>query len=551
MKTTRANGSLLKTHTLLRCGVVRFTIAAVTLFVFGLTLVGGCSASEEPGDDKAILRSEKPQPTTEQPRSQAPAESSVKQGNLYALVVGVASYKDPKIRKLNLSDDDAKAFARFLDSQKDIFRETHVTVLTNEQATKREIEKKVQYDLMKKAGKDDTVILFFSGHGSDDNKKPGKYFFLGHDADPEYLESTSVQLSDLKFLRDLDAKRVLVVIDACHAGGATKYMRSASKSLDKSLESFMREFGDSSGRAILSSSQSHEYSQEKPGLEQSVFTYYLLKALSGEADTNTDGVVTLHEAYEFVYKNTKQETEGGQTPQLEGARVGSFPLAVVRKPLELEVWFVAQDPRCTNRACTDPQETDTYCDDPLCGDTTLKDGDTMYTGQNYQMAFRTSMESYVYVYHIGSSGQLYKIFPGDDYLAPGNTFRNPLPGGTIHWIPGEKHWLRQDDQVGKEQIYVIASRTPNTVLEDLYSHLERLRREDGSSKASQEAVEQTRKAIITLMLPTKAKIIKAEHRSRNVVPGNKIRSFEQCSRVFESMSLDVVKSVWFTHENRR
>ena len=81
-------------------------------------------------------------------------------GDLYALVVGVSKYRDPKIPKLGLSDKDAKAFGDFLKGQNAIFKEIRVTSLVNEKATKSEVEKYLYYTLPK-AGKEDTVILVF------------------------------------------------------------------------------------------------------------------------------------------------------------------------------------------------------------------------------------------------------------------------------------------------------------------------------------------------------------------------------------------------------
>jgi hypothetical protein len=371
---------------------------------------------------------------------------------------------------------------------------------------------------------------------------------LSHDADPEYLEATAVKMSGLNFLKGIDAQRILVVADACHAGA---FSQIRTKSLEKDLSTFARQFSESSGRVVLTSSKPDEYSQEKPALNSSVFTYYLLKGLNGEADVDRDGVVKLKGLYDYVYEQTKNETGGAQHPQLEGALVGSFPISVLGKleePIKLEALFVAQDPRCTNKQCTDPADDRTVCDDPLCKDVGIKDGDIMYSGQNYQIAVRPSSTSYVYVYHIGPSGDLYRLFPGTDYLSPENSMSNPLKGGEIYWIPAKEAWLRQDDQQGKEKIYVVGSRSRNQVLEDLYGHLERLRKEGLPSDTTQTV--QVQKELETYleftMAPTKAIVRKVENVSRD----RKTRSFEELRGIFESPTLDAVRSVWFEHRGR-
>lgn len=526
-----------------------------------------------------------------------PDYSDLKKGDLYALVIGVSNYNKNELQ-LKVSDQDARDFANFLNTQEAVFRKSYVTLLVNERATKLAIEKQLHYDLLK-AGKDDTVIIFLSGHGAGDIKKPGEYFFLGYDADPDYLEATAVKMSGLDFLRGIDARRVLVIADACHAGAFSKVR---IKSLERELAGFTRQFTESSGRMILTSSKPDQYSQE--GEKNSIFTHYLLKGLKGEADSDRNNVVTLKELYDYVYDQTKIETGGAQHPQLEGSQVGSFPVSfrnALDKPIALEALFVAQDPRCRNKDCTDPPDDNIICNDPMCRDVELKDGDTMYSGQNYQLAVRPSSTCHLYIYHVGPKGDLYRLFPGTDYLAVDNQISNPLKGGEIYWFPAKNMWLRQDEQVGKEKIYVVASRSRNQILEDLYAHLQKLRNEEaqgtvvssaptpteiqtqmsapivpatppgpekpqtatpvgpqpakleqpttilsypaGSAKATQQEIEIY---LEQTMGPTKAIIRKVRTDSQDP----KIRTFDDLRRIMESSTLDAVRSISFLHKNR-
>ena len=65
-----------------------------------------------------------------------PAAEPQDVGNLYALIVGVSNYRNPAIKRLNVSDKDARNFARFLEGQKALFKGVNVKLLTNEQVTK-------------------------------------------------------------------------------------------------------------------------------------------------------------------------------------------------------------------------------------------------------------------------------------------------------------------------------------------------------------------------------------------------------------------------------
>ena len=466
-------------------------------------------------------------------------------GDLYVLAVGISDYAN--VPKLNLSAKDAKDFADFIETQRKVFKNTHVKLLLDGQATKVEVEKYLYGDL-RRAGKDDSIILFFSGHGGSDPGEPGSFYFLTHDSDPKFLTATAVNMAGLKFFDRLDCNRVLLIADACHAGGFSKIL---TKSIDPPLEKFMEMFKDASGRVILSSSRPNEYSLERPNLSNSVFTYYLLKGLKGEADIQRNGVITLQEIYDYVYDRTKEETEGVQHPQMEGAVAGRFPISVLGQldgTLNLNVWFVAQDPRCSNPDCINPPEGATECKDPQCGDVTITNGSDLHSGQNYQIGFRPQTTSYVYVYQIDTQGNIARLFPGNEYLDPKNSMQNPLKGEQIYWIPGKDAWLKLDENEGKEKIYVVASRSRNALLEDFGKEAEAGGQKEGEDRTSGAASNKTQETLEKVMGVSKAIVRKLGTTGSNRNAPAKVRSFEELSHAIESAKLDVAESVWFWHK---
>jgi hypothetical protein len=507
-----------------------------------LAVSGATSMAEQQSrtETKAIMRTEGKEPSVSVGRP-AGRETRPGIGKLYAVVVGVSQYHHPRIPDLKLADDDAGAFARFLESQREVFEDTRVTLLLDEQATKREIEKQLHYEL-RKAGKDDTVVLFLSGHGAGDARKAGSYYFLGHDADPDFLHASAVRMSGLEFLKGLDAKRVVLVADACHAGA---FSNISTKAAVSSHEAFLKDLGQSAGHIILTSSRPDEYSQEKQGMPHSVFTHYLLKALKGEADSDRDGLVTVREAYDYAYERTNAETGGGQHPQIHGKAEGSFPLSVVKaldEPIELEVQFVAQDPRCRDTACLEPARLQVRCGDPLCRDISIEDDDTLYAGQNYQIGLRLSEPGYAYVYQVDDQGGIYRLFPGEQWLAQDNQLDNPIQANVIHWIPAKNAWLRLADQPGHEKIYVVASRCRNAVLEDLYRHVQDLREKGGKPQQLMQAQASMQRTMVVLMGPSRV-----VHKASVSKGGadRKTEAFERTAKIFASPTLDAVESVAF------
>ncbi len=244
-------------------------------------------------------------------------------GELHALVVGISNYRNAKIPSLEMSVKDARAFSDFLRTQDKLFSRIRLRVLLNEKATMVEIKKQLFHSL-RKAEKNDTVVLFFSGHGSIAPDIPGEYFLLTYDSDPHFPEATAVNMSRMRFLQRLKSKRVVVIADTRHAGG---FNITGSKSVQPALKNLLRDFRESEGRVVITSCRPDEISLDNPQAGNSIFTHYLIKALKGAADADRDGVVTLKEAYDFTYASTKAETKGGQHPQWEGRVEGALALS--------------------------------------------------------------------------------------------------------------------------------------------------------------------------------------------------------------------------------
>ena len=49
-----------------------------------------------------------------------------------------------------------------------------------------------------------------------------------------------------------------------------------------------------------------------------LFSYFLMKGMEGEADSNKDNAITAGELHSYVQKNVIQQSAGSQTPELQG-----------------------------------------------------------------------------------------------------------------------------------------------------------------------------------------------------------------------------------------
>ncbi len=253
----------------------------------------------------------------------------------WAVVIGISRYRELKpAKQLKYAAADAQAFYEFLRSEEGgAFPEDHVRLLLNERATLRAMKSALGTFLLN-AAKDDLVIIYFAGHGDAEPGRTDAVYLLPFDVDPKDLFATAYALADLRALlaRRVYARRVLLVVDACHSGAIATggfLTRSATGVFHRYMAALA---SSESGRAVWTASSPNELSQEgrKWGGGHGVFTYYLLEGMRGRADGvvdgRRDGIVSLHEAFKYTFDKVSRETKNAQHPTLAGGF--QLPLAV-------------------------------------------------------------------------------------------------------------------------------------------------------------------------------------------------------------------------------
>lgn len=253
----------------------------------------------------------------------------------YALIVGINRYdnKDQGINPLRFAVGDAQSVYHSLtDPQRGGFKPEDVTLLTDsttQKPTSTAIGRALN-QLITQTHEDDLVLIYFSGHGYEEE---GRAYLLPANADLTALDYSAIERD--AFVRQIDkipAKKVIVVLDACHSGGVNRGGKSVGK--DAALSNrYYDSFSSSQGRAFIASSSGGELSWEDEDSRHGVFTQSLVQALSGAADTQpADGMVTLHEVQQYLESSVSDwagRRGKSQHPQvnLESAR-GDMPLAI-------------------------------------------------------------------------------------------------------------------------------------------------------------------------------------------------------------------------------
>lgn len=157
---------------------------------------------------------------------------------------------------------------------------------------------------MIKEGKSD-VFVYYSGHGAPDLKTQ-KGYFVPVDCDPSVVSINGYAL-DLFYanLEKLKARSVTVVMDACFSGGTN----AGPMLVDNASPVLLRVKRSGAGQmrrvSALCSSDGDQISSWHNEKQHGLFTYFFLKALSGDADKNQDKKLTLSEIHQFLSDRTE------------------------------------------------------------------------------------------------------------------------------------------------------------------------------------------------------------------------------------------------------
>ena len=183
----------------------------------------------------------------------------------------------------------------------------------------------------------DLVFLFIAGHGAQDPFDPRSLYLILHDSKVTNMPRTALNMSELQtlFTNRLRAKRMVILIDACHSGGVnpepTNSFRQLERSENNTFNIYAEKLFSGDGRALLTSSDVNEISEEgkKWGGGHGVFTWAVLEGLRGIADVNRDRVITTAELFDFVSYRVRQETNARQNPRALPGTNRDFPLTRV------------------------------------------------------------------------------------------------------------------------------------------------------------------------------------------------------------------------------
>ena len=265
----------------------------------------------------------------------------------HALIIGVGSYQHELRLNVPITVTDARALATVLhDPQHCGYPAAQVRLLSDSSASRVGIFAALD-DLATHTQPTDTVLIFYSGHG--ERSADGAYHLTTHDtrlAKGKVVADTGIsQVELLEKLRAIRAERLILFVNACHAGELSPVLGASDEpftgqSLPQQAADALLATG--SGRIIVTACREQQVSFIGPG-PLTIFTQALIDGLRGQGLSSRAGYISAFDLYTHLYFAVgaaietrvsavlKQRYGSTQEPELTVLKgVGPFALALYR-----------------------------------------------------------------------------------------------------------------------------------------------------------------------------------------------------------------------------
>ncbi|HTF80650.1 MAG TPA: caspase family protein, partial [Cytophagales bacterium] len=262
-------------------------------------------------------------------------EKAQHETNCHIFAIGINNYANANM-KLRYAKADAQSFVqKFSESSMSLFKNIYVHELYDGVATRKNIMDSLER-LSRSVATHDVLVFYYAGHGS---MVEDMFYLIPQDCQRlfasdklEYQGISARELQDI--FKKIKALKQLVILDACQSGGSisTLALRGAGE------EKAMAQLSRSAGVHIFASAGTEQSAKEIEQLKHGLFTYVLIRALSGEADGSPhDQKVTVYELKSYL---------DDQVPELNKQYNGSvqypytfslgqdFPLTYTEEPKE-------------------------------------------------------------------------------------------------------------------------------------------------------------------------------------------------------------------------
>ncbi|MCU0552313.1 MAG: caspase family protein [Leptolyngbya sp. Prado105] len=240
----------------------------------------------------------------------------------WAFLVGIDRFDDPQVNRLNFCVNDVLALKEILEKLDYIVVTLHDQQEAHRQPTRDNVEAELQ-QLCEMVEKDDLLFVHFACHGK---LIKGQPVLVLKDSRVQLLSRAEKRLSVeqvKQMMRDSGASRLFLSLDACHTG------IDMGRGEDD-LEFIRNVYELAEGFVVIAGSTAQQKAFELKSVEHGVYSYYLLKALAGEADRTGKTFVSVDDVEKYLtdqFKRWGASTGLQQEPTIEKAGMGDMILA--------------------------------------------------------------------------------------------------------------------------------------------------------------------------------------------------------------------------------
>ncbi len=233
-----------------------------------------------------------------------------------AIIIGISDYKN--LPKADFANDDARVFYDYAIRALSI-KPDNIKLLVDGDASEVGIYKAFKTWLPSKVRSSTDVYVFYSGHGLPTSDGKGLYL-LPQQTDRDLISKTAIQMQEvISDIQSTKPKSVTLFLDACYSGqsrtGETLIASARPISIRQESRIFPENF------TVITASQNDQISSSNPDLKHGIFSYYLMRGMEGDADTDKDGKITLGEMQSYLVENVGRQAgmmNRKQEPQLIG-----------------------------------------------------------------------------------------------------------------------------------------------------------------------------------------------------------------------------------------
>jgi hypothetical protein len=222
----------------------------------------------------------------------------------WGLIIGIENYAH--LPKVEFARKDALIVRDYFERILGV-PEENIVLLLDSDATKARIEGFLQQYLPANLAPETTLYVYFAGHGAPDIDK-GQPYLVPFDGDIRFLGNTGYLLKSFyDDINKLNIRYSYVFLDACFSGMASRAAELLIKDARPVLIHTKEIQVETDKLVALSASSAGQVSHPFPENEHGLFTYYLLRALGGAADSDDDHWVSVKEVYDYVRRHVTRE----------------------------------------------------------------------------------------------------------------------------------------------------------------------------------------------------------------------------------------------------